>query len=87
MQNKIEDLRNHLFATLEGLRDKDHPMDIDRAKAISIVANSIIETAKVEVKFIETIGGKGTGFMAEPSALPPAAQATPRLVGGKEQRS
>lgn len=51
--NKIEDLRNHLFATLEGLRDKDNPMDIERAKAISQVAQTIIETAKVEFKYVE----------------------------------
>jgi hypothetical protein len=86
MQNKIEHLRNHLFATLEGLRDKDNPMDIERAKAISNVANSIIETAKVEVKFIEAVGGKGTGFMTEPPLPAPERTSTPRLVGGKEVR-
>jgi hypothetical protein len=79
MQNKIEDLRNHLFATLEELRDKDKPMEIDRAKAISSVANSIIESAKVEVKFLELTGGNGTGFIAEAPALPGPAQS--RLVG------
>ena len=86
MQNKIEHLRNHLFATLEGLRDKDNPMDVERAKAISSVANSIIETAKVEVKFIEVVGGKGTGFMAEPPALPEGDRSAPRLVGSKGER-
>lgn len=25
MKNKIEDLRNHLFATIEGLLDEDKP--------------------------------------------------------------
>jgi hypothetical protein len=38
---KIEDLREHLFATLEGLRDKDAPMDVERAKAIAEVAREI----------------------------------------------
>ena len=28
MKNKIEDLRNHLFATLESLRDEEKPMDL-----------------------------------------------------------
>jgi hypothetical protein len=79
MKNKIEDLRNHLFATLEALRDKDSPMDIERAKAVSNVANSIIETAKVEVKYLELTGGKGTGFISEMPTLPAGAQ--PRLVG------
>jgi hypothetical protein len=81
MQNKIQDLRNHLFATLEALRDKDKPMDIERAKAISNVANSLIESAKVEVKYLELIGGKGTGFISEAPSLPAAGAAQPRLVG------
>lgn len=74
MKNKIDDLRNHLFATLEALRDKDQPMELDRAKAIADVAQVIINSAKVEVDFIEATGGKGTGFVEQP-ALP-----GPRLV-------
>lgn len=81
MQNRIDDLRNHLFATLEGLRDKENPMDIERAKAISNVANSIIETAKVEVKYLDLIGGKGTGFIGDAAPLPPPPIA--RLVNNK----
>lgn len=81
MKNKIEDLRNHLFATLEALRDKESPMDIDRAKAISQVAGTIIETAKVEVKFLELTGGNGTGFITNEAKLPAAGAAQPRLVG------
>ncbi len=75
MQNKIEDLRNHLFATLEALRDKDHPMELDRAKAIADVAQTIINSAKVEVDFIEATGAKGTGFVP---LQPPTER--PRLV-------
>ena len=71
MQNKIDDLRNHLFATLEALRDKESPMDIERAKAISNIANSIIESAKVEVKYLDLIGGKGTGFIGNDVTPPP----------------
>jgi hypothetical protein len=56
MQNKMSDLRNHLFATLEALRDEEKPMDIERAKAISQVAQTLIETAKVEVKVMEITG-------------------------------
>ncbi len=82
MQNKIEDLRNHLFATLEGLRDKENPLDIERAKVISNVANSIIESAKVEVKYLDLIGGKSSGFIGEAPALQGSAASTvPRLVG------
>lgn len=75
MQNKIDDLRNHLFATLEALRDKEKPMDLDRAKAIADVAQVIINSAKVEVDYIEATGAKGTGFV--PLQPPTGA---PRLV-------
>ena len=33
MKNKIDDLRNHLFATLEALQDEDNPMELERANA------------------------------------------------------
>ncbi len=53
MKNKIEDLRNHLFATLEALQDKEAPMDLDRAQTIADVAQVIVNSAKVEVDFFE----------------------------------
>ncbi|MHB0818519.1 hypothetical protein ACYCFK_09585 [Stutzerimonas stutzeri] len=56
MKNKIEDLRNHLFATIEGLLDDEKPLDIERAKAVAQVSQQLIESAKVEVKFIEVTG-------------------------------
>lgn len=63
-KNKIDDLRNHLFETLEALKDEEKPMDIERAKAIADVARVIVDSAKVEVQFIEAIGGThGSGFM------------------------
>jgi len=69
MKNKIEDLRNHLFATIEGLLDEDKPLDIDRAKAVCEVGQVIINSAKVEVDFINKVGGKGTGFIPEDKLL------------------
>lgn len=38
MKNKIDDLRNHLFETLEALKDDEKPMPLDRALAIAEVA-------------------------------------------------
>jgi hypothetical protein len=65
MKNKIEDLRNHLFATLEGLQDEENPMEIDRAKTIADVAQVIVNSAKIEVDFIRATGGnQGTGFIS-----------------------
>lgn len=82
MNHTINTLREHLFATLEGLRDKSAPMEIDRAKAIAEVAQTIINSAKVEVDHMRVSGEcDGTGFIA-PSALPDPAstpdQAAPR---------
>lgn len=62
-QNKIEHLRNHLFETLEMLKDDESQMDVDRARAIADVARVIVDSAKVEVQFMNTVGGRGTGFI------------------------
>lgn len=76
MKNKMTDLRNHLFATLEALQDTENPMDIDRAKAIAEVGKVLVDSAKVEVMFINAMDGdvKSSGFIeSEREALPPRA--------------
>jgi hypothetical protein len=66
MQNKMDNLRNHLFETLEALKDREKPMEIERARAIAQVAGVLVETAKVEVQFLEATGGtKGSGFITQ----------------------
>lgn len=37
MKNKMSDLRNHLFVTIESLLDDDNPMELERARAVSDV--------------------------------------------------
>ena len=65
-KNKIEDLRNHLFATLEALLDEEKPMEIDRAKAVADVAQVIVNSAKVEVDFLRaTDRSQGSVFLVE----------------------
>lgn len=85
MSNTIETLREELFGTLRALRDKDQPMDIERAKAVVGVADAIIDSAKVEVDYMKVTGADGTGFIPahkSPEALPnPAGIAPPGLVG------
>lgn len=54
-KNTLTDLRNHLFEVMEGLKDEEKPMDIARAKAVVDVAQALIESAKVEVRFLEAI--------------------------------
>jgi len=57
MKNKIGDLRNHLFEVLERLKDPDEktPMTIDTAKAIVGVAETIIDSARVENEYIRNL--------------------------------
>ena len=60
-KNKINDLRDHLFETLESLKDPDKPMDLERARAISQVAQNLINLAKVEVDLVRAVGGRAPG--------------------------
>ena len=59
MKNKIEDLRNHLFETIEMLKDADKEeetgMTLEKAKVICHVSGQIIESAKVEVDYLKTL--------------------------------
>lgn len=79
-KNTMDDLRNHLFATIEALQDDDKPMPIERAKAICEVADRLIDTAKVEVKLYDLVGGQPTSrFLAQPEGEP-AIPARPALI-------
>lgn len=64
MKNKMRDLRDHLFAALEGLADADKPMEIERAKAIAEVSKVLIDSAKVQVEVM-----KLTGAVTDPSGF------------------
>lgn len=85
MKNKIEDLRNHLFAVIEALADPDNPMEIDRAIAIANVAQVLINSAKVEVEFMRvTDSVRGSGFIPSDAGLHatrPALEAIPNQGG------
>lgn len=68
MKNKIEDLRNHLFAQLERLSDdelttEELENEIKRSKAMCDVAQVVVNSAKVEVDFVRAVEGRGTGFI------------------------
>jgi len=73
MKNKIEDVRNHLFAALERLNDEELTgealqEELARAGQISAVAQVIVQSAKVEVDFLKAIGKSnklGSGFIPE----------------------
>ena len=64
MRNKLTDLNNHLFEQLERLNDEELTEDelskeINRARAMTDIANSIVSNAKVVLdasKFLEDSG-------------------------------
>jgi hypothetical protein len=62
-KNKLSDLRDHLFLTLEKLHDGD--IEVKTAKAICDVSKEIIESAKVEYTMLRDLGGHNTGFFQE----------------------
>ncbi len=55
-------LRDHLFETLERLKEGD--IDIATAKAMADVGQVIINSAKIEIDFIKATGStKDSGFI------------------------
>lgn len=55
-KNTLQDLRDHLFAQLEALNDKEKPLELERAKTVVQTAQAIIHSAQVEVKYMEVTG-------------------------------
>ena len=64
MQNKVTDLNNHLFAQLERLGDESLTpeqlgQEVGRAKAITGIASTIIESNKVTVEAMKIMEKAG----------------------------
>lgn len=72
MSNDINALRDHLFSALRGLNNGT--VDVEKAKAISDVAQVIINSAKVEIDHIKVTGQGSSGFITD---APPAMTRTP----------
>lgn len=72
----IEQMRRHLMDTLADLRNRDNPMDVDRARAVADVAKVMVDSAKVEVEYIKVTGTPKSEFI-EPAAGAPALPAGP----------
>jgi len=86
-KNKISDLRDHLFETIEALKDKDTPMDLDRAKTISEVAQTIINVAKVEVDMAKASGAAPSGgFFQLPAPAEPEDRDVTKHAHAIDQR-
>lgn len=88
--NHINDLRTHLLDTLASLRDRENPMEPDRARAIAQVSSVLVDTARVEVDYIKVTGAPRSDFLEsaasetlliEPSANNPFPVTRHRLQG------
>lgn len=79
MKNKLQDLRDHLFETIEALKDEDNPMDLKRAETIKNVAQTVINTGKLEVDFMRETGLTPTRFI-ESRGIGADRSQPPRLV-------
>lgn len=54
----INDLRGDLAATIRQLRTGDTQMTVEKAKAIGELAQTMINSAKVEVDMLRAVGGR-----------------------------
>lgn len=68
MNKSIDDVRDRLFDVLDGLANKEAPMALDRAHAICEVAQTIINSAKVEVDFLRVSGNQHSKFLGDGQA-------------------
>ena len=63
----IDQVRQALLATLTDLRNRDNPMDIERAKAVATVASVLVDTAKVENDYLKVTGQDRSNFLEQPA--------------------
>lgn len=70
MTPHITQMREHLMETLASLRDRDNPMEPDRARAVAQVASVLVDTAKVEVDYIKAVGADRSDFLETAPTVP-----------------
>lgn len=62
----ITELRQQLLDTLKDLRNREQPMEPDRARAVAQVASVLVDTAKVEVDYLKATNGDRSDFIEPP---------------------
>jgi len=65
----ITELRQQLLDTLKDLRNRENPMEPDRARAVAQVASVLVDTAKVEVDYIKATGSDRSDFIEPPAQI------------------
>lgn len=66
----ITQVRQALLDTLADLRNRENPMEIDRARAVAHVASVLVDTAKVEIDYIKATGSECSDFMERAPGAP-----------------
>src|ERR1051326_3632301 len=89
VSHNIEDLRERLFAALDGLADNKKPMEVERAKAIADVARVIVDSAKAEISLLHATGARhvSTEFIPLASAPRQLSAGGCPSCGGRLKRS
>ena len=67
----LNQLRQHLMDTLADLRNRESPMEPDRA--VAQVASVLLDTAKLEIDYLKATGQDRSDFL-EPPIDPAVAQ-------------
>lgn len=62
-KDTFKEMRSILFETLRGV--KDGTIDAEKAKTVSSVSQTLINSAKVEIDYIKTIGNKKKSNLLE----------------------
>jgi hypothetical protein len=65
----INELREQLLETLKDLRNREQPMEPDRARAVAQVASVLVDSAKVEVDYLKITGQDRAGFLEQPPQI------------------
>lgn len=60
-------VREQLLATLADLRNREQPMEVDRARAVASVASVLVDTARVEVDYLKATGAHHSDFLEAPA--------------------
>ncbi len=66
VQPHITQVRQSLLDTLADLRNRENPMDVDRARAVAQVASVLVDTAKVENEYLKLTGQDRSDFLETP---------------------
>lgn len=78
--NDITELRTHLFDTIREMRQPG--ADIERARTVADLAQTVINSVKVEIEHMKITGGNGSGFIPDATTkLPGTTTRTHRIKG------